>query len=206
MSKTGGSRKPILFFTNSEHGQANVILAVAYEFLLRDEFDIHIASYPALAPRVEHLNELLKSRKREESGLNESKQVNGHGEEVETADLIHTATYQTIHAMSMVDVAGDNQALLPHPPGIMAAVKSYRTLMEVFYGYEQSEYMVGFNSCSDIIKNVNPTAIISDSSMFWAIEAARMLKRECAILSPLSFKDMVGHLQPNMAVWWKYPQ
>lgn len=209
MSEAGGSRKPILFFTNSEHGQANVILAVAYEFLLRGEFDVHIASYHAFAQRIEHLNELLKSRKRKENGLNGSVLREGDGEKVKAADessFIPTATFQPILAMSMMEVIGEKLSSLPHPPGISAAIKGYRTLMDVFFGFEQSQYMVGFDSCSDIIKKVNPSAIVSDPSMFWAIDAANMLKKECAILSPVSLKDTVGPLQPRMAMWWKYPQ
>lgn len=209
MAEAGGSRKSILFFTNSEHGQANVVLAVAYEFLLRGEFDVHIASYPALAPRIEHLNELLKSRKSKGNGLNGPGRREENEEKVKAADessFIPTATFQPIQALSMAEVIGEKKSFLPHPPGISAAVKSYRTLMEVFFGFENTQYMVGFDSCSDVIEKVNPLVIVSDPAMFWAIDAANMLKKECAILSPLSFKDMIGALQPRMAIWWKYPQ
>jgi len=41
-------RKKIIFLTSSEYGQANVVLAVAYELLLRQEHDIHIASFAPL--------------------------------------------------------------------------------------------------------------------------------------------------------------
>jgi hypothetical protein len=56
------SRKSILFLTNSEHGQANPQLAVAWELLLPDEYDVHIGSYWALAQRVESLNKDFASR------------------------------------------------------------------------------------------------------------------------------------------------
>ena len=41
-------RQNILLLTNSEYGQSNVIVAVAYELLLQGEFDVHIASVLAL--------------------------------------------------------------------------------------------------------------------------------------------------------------
>lgn len=50
------ARKTVLFLTNSERGQANVVLAVAYELLLRDEVDVHIASWTPLEARVAELN------------------------------------------------------------------------------------------------------------------------------------------------------
>jgi hypothetical protein len=45
-------REKIIFLTSSEYGQANVVLAVAYELLLRQEHDIHIASFAPLEGRV----------------------------------------------------------------------------------------------------------------------------------------------------------
>ena len=37
-------RKSILFLTNHEFGQSNAVLAVAYELLIQNELDVHIAS------------------------------------------------------------------------------------------------------------------------------------------------------------------
>jgi hypothetical protein len=49
-------RRSILFVTNSELGQASVILATAHEFLLRPDYKVHIASFPALREEIEELN------------------------------------------------------------------------------------------------------------------------------------------------------
>ncbi|KAK2764535.1 hypothetical protein FQN54_009230 [Arachnomyces sp. PD_36] len=209
MAEDTSARKSILFFTNCEHGQANVILAVAYEFLLRDEFDVHIASYPALAPRVDYLNDLFASQNRKENGCEKARPGGQHGEEAKAANgpsLIPTATFHPIQAKSMMDIAGDRKASLPHPPGLTAAVKSYQTLIDVFFAFEPPEYMACVNLCADIIKNVNPTAIVSDPMIFGPIDAATLLNRECAVLCPSSFKDLLGHIQPKMAALWKYPQ
>src|SRR5271155_4811604 len=45
----------ILFFTNSEFGQANVFLAVAQELLSRGNIFVHISSFSPLAARIEEL-------------------------------------------------------------------------------------------------------------------------------------------------------
>ena len=46
--------KKVLFFTNSEHGQANVVLATA-QALIERGCDIHIASFSPLAARIEEI-------------------------------------------------------------------------------------------------------------------------------------------------------
>jgi hypothetical protein len=45
-----------IFIKNSELGQCNVRLAVAHEFLLRPEYEMHIASFPCLKEKVNDPN------------------------------------------------------------------------------------------------------------------------------------------------------
>ncbi len=45
MNTTSTPRK-FLFFTNSEYGQANIVLSVAHELCLRPNVEVHIASFP----------------------------------------------------------------------------------------------------------------------------------------------------------------
>ena len=49
------SRWTILFLTNSEYGEANVIIAVSHELLRRGNCDVHIASYSILSKRIADL-------------------------------------------------------------------------------------------------------------------------------------------------------
>ena len=51
--------RKIIFLTSSEYGQANVILAVAYELLLLQQHEIHVASFAPLTGRIKSLNELV---------------------------------------------------------------------------------------------------------------------------------------------------
>ena len=50
-------RRTILFLTNSEYGEANVIIAVSHELLKRGNCDVHIASYAALSKRITDLRD-----------------------------------------------------------------------------------------------------------------------------------------------------
>lgn len=46
----------ILFLTNSELGQASVVLAVAHELVSQSTSDVHVASFPALKQHADALN------------------------------------------------------------------------------------------------------------------------------------------------------
>ena len=48
---TSGQQK-LLFLTASEYGESNVILAVAYELLLWQKYEVHIASFSPLESRA----------------------------------------------------------------------------------------------------------------------------------------------------------
>lgn len=51
--------KKILFFTNSDYGQANVVLAAAYELaILAKDAEIHIASFEGLEQAALGINQL----------------------------------------------------------------------------------------------------------------------------------------------------
>ena len=54
---TSTPRKKILFLTNSQYGEAQVVLAVAQDLLSRGNCDVHIASYHDLSPRIEALRD-----------------------------------------------------------------------------------------------------------------------------------------------------
>ena len=47
------SNTRVLSLANSEHGQTNIILALAHELLLRGDIDVHVGSFPALKKRVD---------------------------------------------------------------------------------------------------------------------------------------------------------
>jgi UDP:flavonoid glycosyltransferase YjiC (YdhE family) len=50
-------RKKILFLTNSQYGEAQVVIAVSHELLRRGHCDVHIASHSALSGRVKELDD-----------------------------------------------------------------------------------------------------------------------------------------------------
>ncbi|KAL9109104.1 MAG: hypothetical protein Q9227_006195 [Pyrenula ochraceoflavens] len=157
--------KRVLFFTNSELGQATVCLAVAHEFLLRPQYDVHIASFTALEESVSALN----TRAAELSGGSAS-----------------TATFHTIAGKSMKEAAGRKTEFVEmHPPGFEGALYAYeRVLPATFASWNGPEYMIGYSSCVDTLGGVQPDIVVIDPLLSQAIDACNELGTKYLLRSP----------------------
>lgn len=95
-------QKRILFFTSSEYGQANVILAVAHELLSLQRYQIHIASFAPLRQRVQSLNDTVSKGK-------------------------SPAIFHTIDGLAALEALTlKNEFIGPFPPGVRGAMNTYR--------------------------------------------------------------------------------
>lgn len=178
--------KRVLFMTNSEYGQANVILAVAYEFLLRQKYDVHVASFAPLKCRIPELNELASSN----SGGKAS-----------------AATFHLITGLSAQEALLERDEFIgPFPPGIRGAKDSYRvTLPAMATTWEGPEYMSGYASCIHILNSVNPDIIACDPLMSQGLEACKARSRDVVVLSPNTFREIMGKQQPFLSTLFRYP-
>ncbi|KAJ5651929.1 hypothetical protein N7507_009355 [Penicillium longicatenatum] len=169
----------ILFFTNSELGQANVVLAVAEEFLHRNEFSVHIASYSQLAPLV---NELCKRSPQ-------------------------PAKFHEIHGPCMEDLAiRTHVGLIHHKPGIMGTVEGFQKVRAVMSSWTFSEYGKAYQSCIDILNEFNPAVVVVDPILHVGLNACQSVgSSRVVILWPVPLKDVVILNQPNAGFLWKYP-
>ena len=166
--------KKILFLTSSEYGQANVILAVAYELLLLEQYEIHIASFAPLAKRIPDLNRLASCS----NGI--------------------PAVFHTVAGPSaMESLLAKDEYIGPFRPGIKGAVDTYRiTLPAMATSWDGPEYMVGYESCLKIIREVDPDILVIDPLMSQGLEVCNVLSRNCIVLSPNTFKDILAKQQP----------
>jgi hypothetical protein len=179
-------RPSILFLTSSEFGQANVILATAYEFLLRDEFEVHIASYAysysnSFAKRVEWLNNKLT-------------EVNGK-----------KAVFHEIAGQSMVNYALSTGLMGPHRPGLGYAVESYKNLAKFLIRDDTDNYLKAYDSCLETIKRVKPVVAVVEPLCMPGIDAVQAAGVEFAQLYPTSLDQICGYLQSKGEIFWKYP-
>ncbi|TVY67503.1 Glycosyltransferase sdnJ, partial [Lachnellula suecica] len=176
--------KKALFMTSSEYGQANVILAVVYELLLRREYEIHVASFTPLKTRIKELNE--------QAGANGS----------------NAARFHTVAGTSALEALGARDEFIgPFPPGVKGAQETYRvTLPAMATTWGEDEYMAGYKSCTEIVQSVNPDVIVVDPIFSQGLEVCRELKRNCVILSPNTFQDMLRKRQPiSRLQFFRYP-
>ncbi|ROV96997.1 hypothetical protein VSDG_04051 [Cytospora chrysosperma] len=198
-------RQSLLFFTNPEWGQANVILATIHEFLVVDDYDIHLASYASLQPRLHGLFSIHAEAYPRPLVIAFSRVQDGFksGDDAERPSI----TFHTIPGLSTAEACYRDgiQGLLPHKPGLKGAVSSYRRLQDFFFHMTGEEYMEQERYAKDIITQVQPAVIIAEQGLSQALDACYELKRPFVILSPNSFKDFEQLLQPRLGVLWKYP-
>lgn len=187
--------------TNSEYGQSTVILAVIHELLLRDEFEIHLASHSPLLPRVQELLETHRQTYPRPFHV-----VLSEDEETLTREEPRVV-FHTISGLSLEQIFTRDLLLtdLPHPPGISGAILSYGRIPDFTIRYTGPEYMERYRSCVDIIKKVDPVLVVADPSINYGLDACFKLGRKHVILSPLPYFVTILAEQPNGAPLWKYP-
>ena len=181
-------RKIVLFLTNSEHGQANVILAVANELRIQGQFDVHIASFHDLQQRVAQLD---RSTRNTAFDLGDVNPITFHG----------------IAGPSMMEAFRRNAEVadLTHSPGIKGAIHSYKKALDVAYAWDGPGYIRGYQSCLEIVEKSNPVVVIVDNGFAQGIDVCNVLSRKHLLITPASMKDVISVLQPRLAVLWKYP-
>jgi len=179
-------RRSILFVTNSELGQASVILATAHEFLLRPEYKVHIASFPALQKEVEELNATA------------ARLSNGAST---------TARFHPLAGKSMKEAAPPGTEFLDlHAPGMAGALFAYdNVLPATFAPWHGTEYMIGYSSTTDVIDETKPELVIIDPLFSQAVDACKAIGQKHMILSPNTLKELVLDRQPSGGALWKFP-
>ncbi|EAW14022.1 glycosyltransferase family 1 protein [Aspergillus clavatus NRRL 1] len=178
------NKRTILFLTNSELGQASVILAVAHEFLLRPEYDVHIGSFPALSPSIQSLNTQAQ------------------------ASTQHIATFHPLSGQAMKDAYTDKlggaDTFAVHDIGWKGALHAYRSvLVHAMAPWSGREYMALCLECLHVVRDLQPAAVVVDPLFAPALDACRVAGCAYIVLSPNTVKDHV--VQPGLANLWQFP-
>ncbi|KAF9890306.1 hypothetical protein FE257_006221 [Aspergillus nanangensis] len=176
----------VLFLANSEHGQTNIILAFTHELLIRGDIDVHIGSFPVLEARIEKL-------------LND----NVACYDASFRSRIH---FHPIRGPSNTDVflrTGKRGAF--HPPGYGGAVLGFQSLCEDIWGWTEDEYVDVYQSCVEIVRDVDPRVIAVDFFFLQGRDAAYNTGHTAILINTTSLSHIVLGLQPNAEPLWKYP-
>ncbi|PBK62377.1 UDP-Glycosyltransferase/glycogen phosphorylase [Armillaria solidipes] len=181
---TTSTPRKVLFFTNSEYGQANIVLSVAHELSLRPNVEVHIASFPVLSPRIKDLQDRIR--------------VTGSPARV---------FFHPLRGISLKEARirriGTNTPT--HAPSLSGALRSFRRLPYYVAEWSGPEYMELYDSCVEIIQDLNAHAIVIEYFLSQAIDACRFLNLKFIIMTPNAPKDIIGRIQPYGSIFWKYP-
>ncbi|QSZ29829.1 hypothetical protein DSL72_004347 [Monilinia vaccinii-corymbosi] len=194
--------RKILFLTNSEYGQSNVVLATAYELILNN-VEVHIASFeaPALAEEVSHIIDYGNARSPIRMRVDELNA--GTYGPIPTGSI--TAVFHAIASPGMVEklalVARDQEAMR-HGVGFLEAWRTYAKIPRILSSYTPEEYVGGVHSCVEIVKAVNPDGIVVEKLCAQGFDACALLGKKMMSITPNSFKDTLGQAQPNGFALW----
>ncbi|KAL2069622.1 hypothetical protein VTL71DRAFT_14301 [Oculimacula yallundae] len=178
-----GKPKRILFFTSSEYGQANVILAVASELLILQQYEVHIASFEPLRSRIDELNKSLSSQ-----------------------DGIHAVFHSIPGPAALDSLLAKNGFIGPYSPGIRGALKTYKiTLPAMATTWTEAEYMASYKRSLEIILSVEPNIIVVDPLMSQGLEACNTMSRKRVVLSPNTFLELLRKQQSTFAQFFRIP-
>ncbi|KAF2669953.1 hypothetical protein BT63DRAFT_226380 [Microthyrium microscopicum] len=183
------SGQSVLFLTNCEFGQSNVVLAVIYELLRKGEFDVHVASWAALETRVLDLS----------GRLSESGKVNG------TSNI----TFHTIPGLDMFDAIQKNfnqgRDTLPHKPGYAGTTRLKELAPQMLAPWNQEEHISMVDWFKALATALQPAVIVVDPLLSSAHDMCRTTSWKYTILSPCSLASGLIPAEQWLAGIWKYP-
>ncbi|KAF4469860.1 glycosyltransferase family 1 [Fusarium albosuccineum] len=182
--------KKILFFTNSDYGQANVILETVYELMLStSNIEIHIASFQRLRHAIEDTIGLAMDN------------AAGHA----PAHLV----FHGLEGRSQFEAAiGPDVDLFEAydcPVTFFNAVHTILKIDGIMQPWSPEEFADLYLQTTSVLKDVKPDLTVVEPLFTPALTACNHLSINWIVLSPNTIKDFAIPLQPRLAALWKYP-
>jgi hypothetical protein len=176
----------ILFLTNSEFGQANVLLAVAQELLLRGNCDVHFASFSPLAKRVEELRD------------------GGFGSYPTDTSSV---TFHLLSGPSMHEARMQKWGILSiiHAPGTKGAAATYEKCALLASTRNGSEYLKNIHDIEKVVKAVTADVIVIDEYFFAGMDVCIKLSKKYLIMGPSTFREHASDLESLWVKMSRYP-
>lgn len=182
-------RKAVLFITDCEYGQSNVVLAVAHDLLLRNEVDVHIASWAALKPRILQLQDRI------------------HQEN--PTQTVSPIIFHNLPGLSMfeswLNETGYTKSRMSHAPGTRGAAHLRTLISGLLHAWNPDDYIALYNWCADFAATLDPAVIVLDPFVPAAHDMCRTVPRNYVVLSPCTLAAGIIPEQPLLAGFWKYP-
>lgn len=186
-AKATGSKKKVLMLTNSEHGQANVFLATAYELLQLDaKLDVHICSFSSLEEPVSAIR-CLNGGQSKKSRLNFISLPGPSWKEA----LFGRPEHQF-------------QELNDIRPTFWNVAKAAK-LTRIACPWTTEELCVLVKDIEKVIQDLSPDITLVDNLFTPAVTICYKLKPKWMVLSPNTYKEFALAHQPKQQYYWKYP-
>jgi 2-acylglycerol O-acyltransferase 1 len=187
------SRPSVLFLTNPENGQSNVVLAVAYELLKSNNLNIHVASWPLLEPRLAKISAQVASE-------NPSLKIQ--------PITFHCMPFKSIHTSYETNF-NTTLANIPHKPGWKDLDKLRDDCPKVFTP-EPEDHMESVRFCVELGEKIDPALILLDPICNPAHDMARYgaggrWKDKHAVLSPCSIHGGIVRGQNFLQCLFRFP-
>jgi hypothetical protein len=183
-------RRAVLFFTNSDFGQANVVLSTAYELLRQNRLDIHIASWAPLKPRLEKLSQQAQDENPSQS--------------ISPITFHDLASFPGFPEFAKKN-AGRRKADIPHPPGRAGAERIALLTVRFLAAWGPEAHLALLGWAADLATKLDPALVVVDPHLVPVHDMARSLKRKYAVLSPCTLAEGLISEQPWLTAYWKYP-
>jgi hypothetical protein len=184
---TQGKNNTVLFVTNEHPGFYNVHLATVYALLEKHpQVEIHYASFPKIAQRVQQISSLAASR-------------GSRAKDVKFHPLAGLGFVDTVEKFL------GNQITMTHPPGLRAADHFAKHIGFYIAPWEAEDYWGLYESCERLINEIDPALVILDTFFGPAVDAARNTRRLHALITPNILSDLLPAKQPPWTLFWKYP-
>lgn len=180
-------RKQILFLTNSEYGQANVVLAVAHSLVhIATDATVHIASFAPLANGV--------------------RATSKHA--VETAPVPAKASpivFHQINGPPYIRTPVVNEMFDLKPGLINTSRVLLRGVPEAMMPWEPEGFGVVCTEVERILDEVRPDLTIIEPLFGPGLTICNRRGGNWIVLAPNTIKDFAVPVQPGLAALWKYP-
>lgn len=173
----------ILLTTNCEYGQANVVLALAYELAIRPGVKVAIASFAALEKRVTQLQMQLRDAGYDSSDI----------------------SFSLLPGRGHIEAVGMTRLDTPHGPGVKQALHSFRYAPSMLLPWTESEYMDQLRTIEDIVHKFEPEVVVVEWFHRAGQDVCKKLGLKFFVITPNSPKDIIGFRQPWAAGLWKFP-
>ncbi|KAK3356802.1 hypothetical protein B0T25DRAFT_474923 [Lasiosphaeria hispida] len=183
--------KRVLFFTNSDFGQANVVLATAHALIHNAPgIEIHVASFGALETAVKKTSDYA----------------------LETAPQSNAKTPITFHRLDGVSWGpatfrpgvGIDEAN-NRTPNLINSAKTIFLIPSIMLPWHPDEFTFIYHQSSSILSSVNPSLTIIEPLFTPGLTLLNHLSLPWLVLAPNTLKDFALPFQPHLSMLWKYP-